>query len=379
MAPAPVDNRRPMRSAPQRYDIFCRIVDNYGDAGVCWRLARLLARSHGLAVRLWIDDPYPLAALVSAIDEDCVVQGVEGVEIRRLNEAATQGVAAADVVIEAFGCGLPAGYLDVLEQTRHVWIDLEYLSAETWVDGHHGLPSPQPDRPLTRWFFFPGFTAATGGLLREPDLLAQRARSARPASPARADVSLFSYENAALPALLQHWSAGDAPLRVQVPQGVARQSLAPWLGAAPKAGDEIRRGALTVAVLPWVDQPAFDQRLWSSAVNVVRGEDSFVRAQWAQQPFVWNIYPQAESAHRLKLAAFMDRYLAEATPAVAAAVRAFWDAFDRQDGPAAAAAWPAFWQSRAAQGLHNARWATRLAALPELSASLVEFAKKRYN
>ena len=37
------------------WDVFCRVVDNYGDAAVCWRLARQLADEHGARVRLWID------------------------------------------------------------------------------------------------------------------------------------------------------------------------------------------------------------------------------------------------------------------------------------------------------------------------------------
>jgi uncharacterized repeat protein (TIGR03837 family) len=368
-----------MKPAPQRFDIFCRIVDNYGDAGVCWRLARLLAVAQGLDVTLWIDDRARLAPVVAAMDPARDVQRIDRVEIRSLHQSEVPGVVAADVVIEAFGCGLPPAYLDALERRRHVWINLEYLSAETWVDTRHGLPSPQPDRPLTRWFYFPGFTADTGGLLREPDLLCRRDRWVPSHSTAAADISLFCYENRALPALLEAWSAGSTPLSVQIPMGVAPRSLAPWLGIEPRTGTIVQHGAVSLHIVHWVDQPAFDRRLWASAVNIVRGEDSFVRAQWAQQPFAWHIYPQEANAHRTKLAAFLDRYLADAPLEVAAAVRAFWDAFNRQDGPATAAAWPAFWQGRDDLGRHNTRWATQLAALPELSASLVEFAKKRYN
>ncbi|HET9045379.1 MAG TPA: elongation factor P maturation arginine rhamnosyltransferase EarP, partial [Casimicrobiaceae bacterium] len=41
--------------AAQRWDVFCKVVDNFGDAGVCWRLARQLVAEHDLAVTLWID------------------------------------------------------------------------------------------------------------------------------------------------------------------------------------------------------------------------------------------------------------------------------------------------------------------------------------
>jgi uncharacterized repeat protein (TIGR03837 family) len=367
-------------TAPRHYAVYCRVVDNHGDAGVCWRLARLLAGVHGRAVTLWIDDAAALAALVPGVDPALAAQAVDGISIRSLRAAPDAAALDSDVVIEAFGCGLPEACLDMLERRRHVWINLEYLSAEAWVDDRHGLPSPQPVRPLTRWFFFPGFTPATGGLLREPDLLARRAafaRTPRPARPAR--ISLFCYENAALPALLETWAGGGERLDVQVPVRVATASLARWLGAQPRSGEIHRRGALQLEVIGWVPQPGFDARLWASDFNIVRGEDSFVRAQWAARPFAWHIYPQAGHAHRVKLAAFLARYLAGADPGLAAAVRAFWTAFDREDGPATAAAWPALWAARAAFDAHARQWAAHLETLPELAASLVQFAQKRYN
>jgi hypothetical protein len=47
---------------------------------------------------------------------------------------------------------------------------------------------------------------------------------------------------------------------------------------------------------------------------LVRGEDSFVRAQFAGKPFIWDIYPQDIDAHLKKLDAFLDVYLKDATP-----------------------------------------------------------------
>lgn len=371
----PGDNRRRM-DTPRRYDIFCRVVDNYGDAGVCWRLARLLAHVYGCEVTLWIDDASRLAALLPALDAGARAQRVDGVFIRIMPDAAV--ATPAQVIIEAFGCGLPDGYLEAMAGLRHVWINLEYLSAEPWVDSRHGLPSPQPLRPLTRWFFFPGFTPRTGGLMREPGLLNPRDRGVGPIGAA-GTISLFCYENRALPALLDAWAGQTQALRVEVPEGVAAGTLAHWVGGALPAGRTYRRGNLVLAVQPWLDQAGFDQRLWHADLNIVRGEDSFVRAQWAARPFVWHIYPQADNIHRDKLAAFLGRYLAAADPAAAAALQAFWLAFDREDGPAAVSAWPALWAARAELQAHGQRWAAQLASLPELGGALVDFAEKRYN
>ncbi|MBS0320901.1 MAG: elongation factor P maturation arginine rhamnosyltransferase EarP [Proteobacteria bacterium] len=362
------------RASPHRYAIFCRVVDNHGDAGVCWRLARLLAGEHGLDVTLWIDQRAALAAFVPAA---ATAHEADGIALRDWTDAEARYDDAPDVVIEGFGCGLPAPVLDALERRRHVWLVLEYLSAEPWVDGFHGLPSPHPSRPLTRWFFFPGFTAATGGLLRER---AVAAPTASLAAGQGLDVTVFTYDNAALGGLLDAWRQSASPVRVAVPEGVASATLAGWLGEAPgRAGREHQRDALALRIVEWTDQRGFDARLAASGFNLVRGEDSFVRAQWAARPFLWHIYRQDGDAHRVKLDAFLARYLAGATPVVADAVRALWAAFEREDPPATAAAWPAFAAAHGALDAHARDWAATLARLPEQAACLVEFAKKRYN
>ena len=159
-----------------RWDIFCRVVDNFGDAGVSWRLARQLAHEHGIAVTLWIDDVASLARFVPGVREDAADQGACGVRVRALATIEPSVFTLPDVVVEAFGCGLPEAYLRAMAERAKppVWIVLEYLSAEPWIDASHGLPSRHPRLPLTRWFWFPGFTAKTGGVLREAGLLEAR-------------------------------------------------------------------------------------------------------------------------------------------------------------------------------------------------------------
>jgi uncharacterized repeat protein (TIGR03837 family) len=283
-------------------------------------------------------------------------------------------------------------------RAQPLWINLEYLSAEPWIETVHGLPSPHPRLPLTRYFFFPGFTRATGGLLREHDLLARRDRARAdavrgfPTAVARVVeaasrsahetaspyvVSLFCYANAALAALLDAWAEGDEPMLCLVPEGVATASFDAWLGGGvPHAGQCITHGALTLATIPFLAQDAYDALLWSCDANFVRGEDSFVRAQWAACPFVWHAYPQADDAHRVKVEAFLDRYLAEAPPDAADAVRAFWRAWNGGDARAADA-WTRLRGAMPALAGHDARWAAHLAALPDLASSLLNFARDR--
>ena len=366
-----------------RFDIFCRVVDNYGDAGVCWRLARQLVAEHAIDVTLRIDRLATLARFEPAIDPAASIQSVAGVVVRPLaDDEPAQDL--PDVVVEGFGCGLPAPYVDAMARApaAPLWINLEYLSAEPWVDTVHGLASPQPGRALTRYFWFPGFTAHTAGLIREAGLFAARDAASARRGTGRIDdvfrVTLFCYPNRALPALFDAWSEGDEPIACAIPEGVGTAALDMWLhGDVPHAGQSVSHGRLRLDVIAFTAQDAFDRLLWRSQLNFVRGEDSFVRAQWAARAFVWQPYPQEGEAHRLKLEAFIVRYAAGLPADVSGPVLAFWRAFNDEDGVGAAAAWPAFRDAHRTVETHGQRWAGELAALPEVTAGLVKFARGR--
>ena len=383
-----------MTAAAPRWDIFSVAVDNYGDVGVAWRLARQLVTERGFGVRLFVDDLATLARLAPEIDSARDQQVVVGVEVHRWDGPRANSLADPDaVVIEAFGCGLPAAYLAAMaaRARQPVWINLEYLSAEPWIEGCHGLASRHATLPLTRYFFFPGFSAASGGLLREHDLFARRDRfRADPrartalwrtlgvAAPGAETlvVSLFCYANAVLPALLDAWAGGDRPLLCAVPEGVASAALERWTGgSAPRAGAQLVRGRLTLAIVPFVAQDDYDQLLWACDVNFVRGEDSFVRAQWAARPLVWHVYPQTEDAHRLKLEAFLARYCADLAADAATPLRRFALAWNGEGD--SAAAWQPFIAARETFSAHAARWAAERAAEADLASALVKFCSDR--
>jgi uncharacterized repeat protein (TIGR03837 family) len=374
---------------PLTLDLFCRVVDNYGDIGVCWRLARQLAAEHGVAVRLWVDDLASFRRICPAVDVAAEEQPLQGVTVRRWHEAmAVQGV--ADAVIEAFGCELPAAYLAAMAARPEapVWINLEYLSAEDWVAGCHGLPSPHPRLPLTKYFFFPGFEAGTGGLLEEAGLAQRRATFAadpvqqaaflsslgvHPA-PDACVMSLFCYPTAPLAALLDALRDGPRPSLMLVPEGVAAAALACWAGRPLRPGELIRRGSLTVQAVPFLDQPRYDTLLWCCDLNFVRGEDSMVRAQWAQKPFIWHIYPQQEEAHRIKLEAFLTRFLDGLAPQAAEACRAAWHAWNGNGD--LRASWPAFRDALLPLEAHMPGWCEQLRAHGNLAGNLMEFIRQ---
>ncbi|MFT3760162.1 MAG: elongation factor P maturation arginine rhamnosyltransferase EarP [Thauera sp.] len=368
------------------WEIFCQVVDNFGDIGVCWRLAQDLAARTGAGVRLWVDDWAVLLRLCPAAEGiDPAVGGViAGVELRQWTEP-LPAAEAAGIVVEAFACELPDTHLQAMarRQPAPVWINLEYLSAEDWVAGCHGMASPHPRLPLTKHFFFPGFGRGTGGLLRERGLLERRdaflsnreewlaRRGVRPGA-GETCVSLFAYEQPALPALLQAWMHGPRRTHLFVPEGRVLADVARAFGRGGLgAGDVVSEGALDLHVLPFTDQGGYDELLWACDLNFVRGEDSFVRAQWAGKPFVWHIYPQQDGAHFDKLEAFLACYTAGLALPEKAALGDFWQAWNGRGDPAAA--WPAFAAVFPALGRHAAAWGDSLAAQPDLGTRLVEF------
>ena len=370
--------------------LFCKVVDNFGDIGICWRLARQLSQEHAIAVTLWVDDLHSFARLCPGLDTGAALQQLGGVTVRhwRGQDGTFAPADVADIVIEFFACDIPPGYIDAMaaRAPRPVWLNLEGLSAEAWVEGCHRLPSTHPRLPLVKHFFFPGFTAQTGGLLRETGLERERAQfqsdpaavaaflgryGVTKAELAATRVSLFCYPHAPVSALFEAWQQGAGALLCLVPEGVAADAVEAFLGGPARPGAAMTRGALTVRVMPFVAQPDYDRLLWACDLNFVRGEDSFVRAQWAARPFIWHIYPQDENLHQVKLRAFLQRYAAPADGL--AALSLHWNGA-AQDAPD----WPGLWSAvRAATpqlAAHARDWERAMLAHGDLAGNLLQFA-----
>ncbi len=343
-----------MSTRPIRCDIFCTVIDNFGDVGVCWRLAQELATEFGWQVRLLIDDASALEWLASPSQRAAL-------SVSDFHRAEYEN---ADVVIEAFACEVPQAFLAAMavREMPLVWLNLEYLSAESWVTTSHGLASKHPRLLLIKYFFFPGFDAKSGGLIRERDYDTRRLdfdatvfrkRCGLPVAMQNETViSLFSYANAPRDTLYAAWAASATPILAILPGN----KDAPW-----------QRGNLRVHPLPFLSQREYDELLWLCDLNFVRGEDSFVRAQWAENAMVWQIYPQENDAHLVKLESFLDYYLpvgAGDTP-----LRDFYRAWNTQGIPD----WQAFAKQLPLINSQAKHWADTLRQHPDLATNLVDF------
>ena len=320
----------------KRWDIFCKIVDNFGDIGVCWRLSRQLANEHELHIRLFIDDFKVASKLIAGLQENLPSQIVDGVEIVPWTYADI--AQPAPIVIETFSCELPASYLEKMVSTKSVWINVEYLSAEPWVDDFHARPSKHPSLQLTKYYFFPGFSEKTGGLIRERDLIKQRnAFISEIADPmaqqifwqeigvkrtSALNISMFGYPEANVKEFLAALIQYGKDTNIWVPYSSILKALKPLFPQHDfSLASELTIKNVTLHVLPFLSPAEYEQLLWACDINFVRGEDSWIRAIWAGKPFIWQPYIQSENTHLIKLTAFLDHYLQNATPAIKASLR----------------------------------------------------------
>lgn len=383
--------------APPQWDIFCKVIDNFGDIGVCWRLVRQLRLQYGFTVRLWVDDLESFQKLCPEINPALTHQSVLGIEIWRWAPDFPD-ITPADVVIESFACHLPQCFERAMarRERKPVWVNLDYLSAEQWTCEYHGLPSPHPQYPLVKYFFFPGFLHGTGGMLREIDLDCRKCRfeasSDRkselwkrlgfpPHPPQTTVVSLFSYENNALSELLAIWAKGKTPLLCLAPITRSLPVLEAFADRPLNICSRVERGKLTLQMIPFVEQDVFDELLWLCDMNIVRGEDSFVRAFWAEKPMLWSIYPQADNAHLAKLEAFLDLYCADMPDKLGITTRALFRAWNGYSTAGYEGLSEKLWEDWLAQlpnmRLHASLWSGLLKKQEDLCSSLVRFCRSK--
>lgn len=399
-----------------RWDIFCKIVDNYGDIGVCWRLSRQLAHEHQLQVRLFIDDFATASRIIPALDSTQpstqTSQIINGVEICTWPiDLPESEINPADVVIETFGCVLPDEYIQQMQSDRTIWINLEYLSAEDWVSDFHAKPSRHPMRPLTKHFFFPGFCNETGGLIRENNLIAARNEFVsstmmqkafwqklgidsqsldKLAVPNAVKISLFCYPQADINSLFLALMQSRQPISLFLP---FNGKIADLNAALPDFrltnGEVLHKGNLTIYLLPFLSQADYDRLLWACDLNFVRGEDSWIRAIWAGKPFIWQPYVQAEDVHIHKLDAFVKAYASDASADVQSLLQASYLAWSRyslkssqpdyeartQDETAEPELWQSLIDHLPALHRYANQQTNTLATQPDLATKLVIFSE----
>ena len=313
-------------------ELVCHVVDNYGDIAVVWRLAQALVEdlATGLygdwQVRVLVDD---LVAFL-ALNPSGHTGSVTVLDSR--DASALRSVPLPDVILEAFGAPTPVERLEAFFVSAEgdsggaggllprVLVHLEYLTAESWSERYHLLPSPLGRPGVERVFFVPGFREQTGGLVftdRQFDLGPQ----SLPPELRRGDeellVTVFSYEHdfthlweALATRLAAPTGTKSAPTaRVMVFEGRQREgALASWERVKARLGTDLAPtlGRLTIQLVPFVSQDAYTALVNQADFNVVRGEESWVTAVLSGKPFLWHAYLQDDNHQLVKVNAFLE-------------------------------------------------------------------------
>ncbi len=368
--------------------LFCTVIDNYGDIGVSWRLAQCLQRELGWRVCLWVDDTAALRRLCPDLPEPPCIY--EQISIKTWREGAeAHDITAAplpQVVIETFACSLPESVHHIMQQARPLWLNWEYLSAETSNERLHALPSLQADG-LQKYFWFMGFSEPSGGLLREQDY-AERSRFQTEALRTQLRLPeknapewlLFGYASPIWAKWLQMWQQAGEPITLllaghQIIESLKAAAAIP-ADALQHDGDVFQTASVRLIKIPFVAQHDFDRLLHLADGLIVRGEDSFVRAQLAAKPFFWHIYPQDEMAHLDKLDAFWKKAYPLYPGSIRNAHRLLSDELNgghTLDSAQRLTAWQTLQQYLPAWQQAASAWQQILAAQPSATEKLAKF------
>ena len=281
-------------------DIFCQVIDNYGDVGVAYRLAREFKRV------------YPnkkLRFVINQIEELNLIRKSENIEVI-LYKDISKIENSADLIIESFGCEIPKEYMDKALKKSKLIINLEYFSAEKWVDDFH-LQESFLGGNLKKYFFIPGLSEKSGGILLDNEFLERKKKVEANKEyylekfeiKEKYDLigSVFSYEKN-FDSLIEELKKLDKKIILLILSEKTQKNFIKYFDNG-NHDDKIK-----FVKLPCFTYDKYEELLALCDFNLVRGEDSFVRALLLGKPFLWHIYPQDENTHIKKLESFLEKY-----------------------------------------------------------------------
>lgn len=305
-------------------DIFCEIIDNYGDIGVVYRTAKELQKIFPESkIRVFLNRLDEFKKINSQV-LDLPSQNIDGIEyitFDYLRDNANE-LLTAQVIIEAFGCQIPKEYVEIAYDNSELLINLEYLSAEDWIEDFHLQSSPLGRGKLKKVFFMPGFTEKSGGVIADSNYLEriQRVLENKEFYEKKylSDIedrenkiigTLFSYEKNFTP-LLEDLKKLDKDVVILAMGEKTQDSLRKILKnfSIEDFRNSLKYGKIEIRFLNFLNQEEYEELINIVDFNFVRGEDSFIRAVLTGKPYMWHIYCQEEYAHMDKIEGFLDKY-----------------------------------------------------------------------
>ena len=304
-------------------DIFCEIIDNFGDIGVVYRISKELKKIfQNVRIRIVLNRLEEFKAINKKV-KDTDYQEIDGLicvtEKYVKENIETFGV--SDVFIEAFGCNVSEEYVKAAKENSKLWINLEYLSGEKWIEDFHLCESLIDSKTLKKIFFMPGFSEKSGGVIIDSGFL-ERMKFGK---ENRDEVfkkyfkdfdlkdkfigTVFSYEKN-FENLLETLKNYEKETVLLLMGEKTQKSFSEILkkNLTEDYGNIVKYGKITMIYSDFFSQEEYEEIISASDFNFTRGEDSFVRGIILGKPFMWHIYLQEEKAHMDKIKAFTERF-----------------------------------------------------------------------
>ncbi len=283
------------------WHIFAKVIDNYGDMSIAWRLASGLV-DYGQKVTLFIEKKEDIEPILK-------LQPNISFKVKSFNEALAE-IDKVNNIISVFDVPLPPDYLDNIQHPSNLFI-YEYLSAESWVKEFHMKPSLTENSFINKRYFYPGFNDKTGGLLRERDYSneesADHIKGMEQGSHFQASFFYYSHTS--------HES-------VEVIKKLKPDFKALILDELIEFQDLKKETWVEGFMMMAFDD--YDRLLQSSNLNFVRGEDSLTRAIFCGRPFIWQPYAQENDHQLVKLEAFINSFFSDLDESIYSIVRAVY-------------------------------------------------------
>ena len=304
-------------------DIFCEIIDNFGDIGVVYRISKELKKIfQNVRIRIVLNRLEEFKAINKKV-KDTDYQEIDGLicVTEKYVKENMESFGVSDVFIEAFGCNVPEEYVKQAKENSKLWINLEYLSGEKWIEDFHLCESLIDSKMLKKIFFMPGFSEKSGGVIIDSGFL-ERMKFGK---ENRDEVfkkyfkdfdlkdkfigTVFSYEKN-FENLLETLKNYEKETVLLLMGEKTQKSFSEILkkNLTEDYGNIVKYGKITMIYSDFFSQEEYEEIISASDFNFTRGEDSFVRGIILGKPFMWHIYLQEEKAHMDKIKAFTERF-----------------------------------------------------------------------
>ena len=315
--------------------ILCKVVDNFGDIGFVYRLARSLTDlCQKLKLRIIADNLKSFSLLCPEIDPLKDEQNVNGWQIFNWNAEITClkefRKNPPKIILECFQCGRPE-WLETLLFTEKIpniaqIIMIDYLIAEPYAETFHKLQSLTRSAKVRKVNFMPGFTEKTGGLiLDKPFLSALKNRTDK--NEEFFNILFFGYPRNYSPVIhaLQNFNnKNEKKINLLLAKGAGFDSFM----AAYETEKSAEKNLFALEELPFLPQTEWDALLTKTPLLFIRGEDSLSRACLCGVPFVWHAYPQTEEYQLVKVNALLDRMSVHFLPEDFKIIRKCWQIYN---------------------------------------------------